>query len=58
MPLSHLFGVNYVSLNGAIALKRPSLLEKGVMASIIHGVGITAEMKLEMEWRWLVSSGR
>lgn len=56
MPLSHLFGVkkiayHYICLNGSIALKRPWLLEKGVVASIIHGVGITAEMELEMEQR-------
>lgn len=42
---------HYICLNGSIALKKPWLLEKGVVASIIHGVGITAEMELEMEQR-------
>lgn len=61
MPFLTFFGVkkvtcHYVRLNGSIALERPWLLEKGVMASITPGVGITAEMEVKMEQRdgWLV----
>ena len=32
-----------------MALKRPWILEKGKMVSIIHGMDITAEMELEMK---------
>lgn len=56
MPFLTFFGVkkvtgHYVRLKGSTALERPRLLEKGVMVSITLGVGITAEMEVEMEQR-------